>query len=93
MATYTVNRVHKGLSANGTHEHVEAICTTANLKYTRDQVIASINGADDWYTSVGGRSAKIIVVNNGCGRCHLKPYIRTTADSTTSDNLLSLPAC
>jgi hypothetical protein len=92
MAIFTVNRVQKGPALDRTHEHIEAVCTTENKKYLRSQVIASINGGDDWYTSVGGRSAKIIVVSR-CSRCTVAPYIRTTADSTTTDNLLSLPAC
>ena len=90
--TYIVVAVDKEQSLGRNHEHIAAVCTSDRSKYSRAQVIASVNAGNDWYTSAGGRSAKIIVVSQ-CGRCNLAPYIRTTADSTTTDNLLSLPAC
>jgi hypothetical protein len=93
VSTYYVNRVRKERAPNGVHEHVERVCTTQNLHYTRSQVIASIGAGNVWMTTTtGGQSSKIKVVAS-CGRCTTAPYIRTEADSTTSDNLLSLPIC
>jgi Protein of unknown function (DUF3892) len=89
---YIVVAVDKEQAPGRSHEHVAAVCTSDRIKHSRSQVISSINAGNDWYTSAGGRSAKIAVVSQ-CGRCNLAPYIRTTADSTTTDNLLSLPAC
>jgi hypothetical protein len=91
--SYTVVAVDKEPSPGRTHQHIASVCTTEPRKYLREQVIASIRLGNTWYTrSPSGTTSKIVVVA-GCSRCDLKPYIRTEADSTTSDNLLSLPSC
>jgi len=94
MTTHYVTRVRKAPSPGKTHEHIETVCTSDNQSYSRDHVIRTINGrTDEWYTrSPSGATAKIEVITK-CGRCDLKPYIRTVADTTTIDNLGSLPAC
>jgi hypothetical protein len=58
-------------------------------KWTRQQVIASINaGENAFYTSVGGKRADIGVVNGPNGA-----YLRTHADGYWNDNLLALAEC
>ncbi len=42
MSTYTVTRVRKELSADGTHRHLEGVITNTNTHWTRSQVVASI---------------------------------------------------
>jgi hypothetical protein len=53
---------------------------------------AAINGIEDgkwqFYTHVDGKSAWVVIAtHNG------RKYLKTEADTTTKDNLLSLPGC
>lgn len=58
-------------------------------KWTRDQVIASIRAkTNTFYTQVSGRRADIGIVDGPNG-----PYLRTHANGTWNDNLLSLSEC
>lgn len=58
-------------------------------RWTRQQVITSINaGTNTFYTLEGGKRAEIGVVNGPSG-----PYLRTYADGQWNDNLLALPEC
>lgn len=58
-------------------------------RWTRQQVIDSINARrDTFYTLVGGNRAEVGVVNGPNG-----PYVRTHADGKWNDNLLALPEC
>ena len=58
-------------------------------KWTRQQVIDSINAkTNTFFTMVGGKRANIGVVNGPNG-----PYLRTHADGVWNDNLLALPEC
>jgi hypothetical protein len=58
-------------------------------RWTRQQVIESINGGTNtFYTFVGGRRANVAVVNGPNG-----PYLRTHADGVWNDNLLALAEC
>ena len=60
-----------------------------NWKWTRQQVVDSINAkTNTFYTSVGGRRADVGVVNGPNG-----PHVRTHADGQWNDNLLALPEC
>src|SRR5947208_3071257 len=59
VATYTVTRVRKEQSADGTHEHIEGVCTTADVHYTRKEVVDSINAGNTWKTSADGYEAVI----------------------------------
>ncbi|MEK6225541.1 MAG: DUF3892 domain-containing protein [Chloroflexota bacterium] len=61
----------------------------ANWRWTRQQVIDSINnGTNTFYTLVGGRRANVGVWNGPGG-----PYVKTYADGAWNDNLLALPEC
>ncbi len=61
----------------------------ANWRWTRQQVIDSINnGTNTFYTLVGGRRANVGVINGPGG-----PYVKTYADGVWNDNLLALPEC
>jgi hypothetical protein len=61
----------------------------ATWRWTRAQVIESINAkTNTFYTFVGGTRANIGVVNGPNG-----PYVRTYADGKWNDNLLALPEC
>lgn len=59
-------RVHCGdlhsyeeLSADGTHRHIEGVCTSAGTHYTRQEVVDSINAGNTWKTSADGYEATI----------------------------------
>ena len=58
-------------------------------KWTRQQVIDSINASTNtFFTLEQGNRGNIGVVNGPNG-----PYLRTYADGQWNDNLLSLPEC
>jgi len=58
-------------------------------KWTRQQVIDSIEGkTNTFYTNVNGSRGNIGVVDGANGK-----YLRTYADGKWNDNLLSLPEC
>ncbi len=73
---------------NNTHEGIVNL-GGVNWKFTRQQVVDSINsGAHTFYTLVGGRRADVGVINGAHGQ-----YVRTRADGQWNDNLLALPEC
>ncbi|MBN9183500.1 MAG: DUF3892 domain-containing protein [Microbacterium sp.] len=92
MATYTVTKVRKERSADGSHRHIEGVITDSGVHYTRAEVVNSINAGHVWRTSNLGRTATIVPMSYcPSSTCLAKPYIRTNADGTTSDNLENLP--
>ena len=61
----------------------------ADWKWTRQKVIESIEaGTNSFFTNTTGRRADIGVVDGPHGK-----YLRTYANGTWNDNLLSLPEC
>jgi hypothetical protein len=94
VATYTVTKVRKQLSADGTHQHIEGVCTSSSTHYTRQEVVDSINAGNTWKTSADGYEATIATMAY-CPKanCLAKPYIRTNPDSTKKDNLENLDSC
>lgn len=94
MATYTVTKVRKEKSADGTHEHIEGVCTNSGVHYTRQEVVDSINAGNTWKTRADGYEATIKTMAY-CPKsnCLAKPYIKTNPDSTKKDNLENLDHC
>jgi hypothetical protein len=92
MATYIVTKVHKETSADGSHEHIDAVRTTANILYSRKQVVDSIGAGNAWVTAADGMSATITPVLS-CPHCSLSPYLKTNPDSSKKDNLENLDRC
>jgi hypothetical protein len=92
MSTYTVTKVRKEQSSDGSHRHIEGVITSGGVHYTRQQVVNSINAGNTWQTSAGGYTATINAITY-CPRanCYASPYIRTNPDSTRQDNLENLP--
>lgn len=94
MATYTVTKVRKELSTDGTHRHIAGVCTEGGTYYTRQEVVDSINSGNTWKTRADGYEATIEPISY-CPKaaCLAKPYIKTNPDSTKKDNLENLDPC
>ncbi len=94
MATFIVDRVRKELSADGSHRHIEGVCTDSGQHYTRKQVVDSISTGNTWKTRADGYEATIRPIRF-CPRpnCYAEPYITTNPDSTKKDNLENLDLC
>lgn len=94
MTMHTVTGVRKESSSDGSHRHIEGVCTTAGVHYTRKQVVDSIKAGNEWKTSADGYTATISVITY-CPRseCMATPYIKTNPDSTKKDNLENLDPC
>jgi Protein of unknown function (DUF3892) len=82
-------------SEGGAHEHVVGVCTTAGTYYTRAQVVAGLNAGEDWHTRGSDDSQATINESSVCPQsgCSASPYITTSPDHTTANNLDNLPAC
>ncbi len=90
----TVAKVRKEWSSDGTHRHIEGVCTTTGTHYTRKEVVDGINRGEDWHTSAGGTTAKIKPMRYcPAAACLASPYITTAPDHTTENNLENLPEC
>lgn len=88
-----VTHVRKEASSDGKHDHIALVKTTANLTYTRAQVVAGLDRGEDWRTKApSGHSAKIEKITYcPASGCYLSPYIRTNRDQYADDNLENLP--
>jgi hypothetical protein len=94
MTEFIVTKVRKELSDDGTHKHIEGVCTSGGVHYTRKEVVDGINEGNTWKTQADGYEAEIEVISY-CPRpgCVATPYIRTNPDSTRKDNLENLDPC
>jgi len=94
MAEFIVTKVRTELSDDGTHKHIEGVCTSGGVHYTRKEVVESINEGHAWKTRAGAYEAEIAILSY-CPKdgCLAKPYIRTNPDSTKKDNLENLDPC
>jgi hypothetical protein len=89
---FRVTGIRTEPSANQTHDHVAAIRQGTNPQLIRREVIAADlrdPSGDRYHVEVGDRRADLVAVP--CPICNVADYLRTTADSTTADLLLSLP--
>jgi hypothetical protein len=79
--------------AQSPHEHITHLGNpAANWKWTREQVIASIDGRTNTFFVIDpytGRRSNVGVVRVAARA----PYLRTHADGDWNDNLLSLNQC
>jgi hypothetical protein len=91
----TVVGVRKELSSDRTHRHIAGVCTTADLYYTREQVVKSLDSGESWKTQGSDGSQASIKKITYCPApsCYLKPYITTAPDHTTKNNLDNLKDC
>lgn len=94
MSTYQITAVRTEASASGTHEHISRVRlggTTTGDGISRATVIADLKdpNGDRYITYGGGKRADVEV--HSCPTCSFSDYITTDPDSTTKNNLLSLP--
>lgn len=77
------------------HEHIEGVCTADGVHYTRLQVVLAIRRGEQWITSGGGATARIRELDrcSVVSGCPAAPYITTTPDHSTANNLDNLPPC
>jgi hypothetical protein len=80
------------ISKRGNHHHAHERISSiggSGWKLSEDDAIKTIEGGkDEFYVSAGGRTVDVVVATHK-GR----KYLKTTADSYSPDNLLSLPEC
>jgi|GEM_PF-3373255 hypothetical protein len=77
--------------AGAMHKHITEVKTAGGRVLTRAEVVSKIKGGTESFcTKVDGKEPLVVVVT--CPHCANGSYIRTTEDSTTADNLLSLPS-
>ncbi|WP_020694989.1 DUF3892 domain-containing protein [Reyranella massiliensis] len=88
MADSIVTCINKVPRTNR-YEGITHLGVPGRWKWTREQVILSIESkTNTFYTLVHGKRADIGVVNGPNGK-----YLRTYADGVWNDNLLALPEC
>jgi hypothetical protein len=93
LAAYRVTGTGKGTEVTGgNHRHITKLCLEDGRQVPKATAISNIDsGIESYYTFADGQRANVEVVQR-CARCYAK-YLRTDADTTTKDNLLSLPDC
>jgi hypothetical protein len=92
VARFEVTGVRTEESSSGRHEHISHVSIgNRGVVLRRETVVADLRSpsGDRYFTDVRGRTANVIVVS--CSACSFCDYLRTDADSSTENNLLSLP--
>jgi hypothetical protein len=90
----TAVKVRKETSSDGTHRHIEGVCTADGSHYTRSQVVADLDRGVAWYSSGGGSPVAIRKLRFcPASACLATPYITTSPDGISKNNLDDLPAC
>jgi uncharacterized protein DUF3892 len=90
MADARVTCINKP-NRDSQHEHITHL-GGANWKWTREQVIVSIENRTNTFFVIdaAGHRSEVGVVDPGNGR---PKYLRTYADGDWNNNLLALPEC
>lgn len=94
MSTFEITAVRCETTANDPHEHISRVRlnnATTGEGYSRATIVKDLRDpeGDRYYTYGDGERATVVV--RGCPRCSYSDYITTLPDSTTKNNLLSLP--
>ena len=92
VGVYDITCINKQ-PRNDPHHRVTHVggwkATTGRWRKTEDEAIQLIRGGSQFTATGGGRTVEVEVAISPAGR----PYLRTKADGTTLDNLLSLSEC
>jgi hypothetical protein len=90
---FQITAVHTVKPSDRSHEHIERVELNNNprARISRAIVIKDLRDpyGDRYYTYGGGYRADVVV--RGCPYCSFGSYITTLPDSTTTNNLLTLP--
>ena len=91
----TVTKVRKESASDGSHRHIEGVCTVDGTHHTRRQVVDSITAGSVWVTRSPSGNTAVIRPITYCPAhgCMATPYITTRADDQKDDNLENLPLC
>lgn len=96
LAVY-VTKVRKESAGSGAdrHSHLVGVCVAEGAFYSNAQVVASINGGQEWRTRAADGSSAVIEPLRFCphSACVHSPYLTTKADKSRPDNLDNLPLC
>jgi hypothetical protein len=89
LTTHFIEAVHlvPGASPKA-HEHIESVKLTTGEGVLRSAVISGLRAGDLYFTNASPPAA---VYAHVCPFCGASDYITTIPDSTTANNLLSLP--
>jgi hypothetical protein len=89
MARLHVTCINKHPTHQDRHHRIQNI-GGSGWRHSEAEAIRHIDtGTNSYYTTGGGQTANVIIANHSSG----KRYLKTDADTTTKDNLLSLPEC
>jgi Protein of unknown function (DUF3892) len=93
MATYQITAVQTETTTSDPHEHITRVelSDKEDQRFSRSTIIADLEDpeGDRYYTYGGGERTTVVV--RSCPKCSRSDYITTLPDSTTKNNLLSLP--
>lgn len=83
----------------GNHEHISHLglgtTSTWNRRITVAEAIQNLRSAwsDRYYTVSPTTGIEAEVIEGGCETCGQRPYVRTTADGISDNNLGNLTYC
>jgi len=89
---FRVTGIRTEPSASETHDHVAAVRQGSNPQLiSRAMIVADLRdpSGDRYYVETPQHRADLVVA--ACPICDFGEYLRTSADRTTADLLLSLP--
>jgi hypothetical protein len=90
--TFQVTGIQTEPSTSETHDHVSALRQGTNPKLiSRALIVSDLRdpAGDRYYVETPEQQADLVVA--ACPICSFGDYLRTSADRTTADLLLSLP--
>ena len=99
MAEYQVTCVNMAPLSDGSHSHITHLGLGGSggwrNRITVSEAISQLRSpyGDRYYTVSPSTGRRADVIVGSCETCDQRPYVRTTADRTSDNNLLSLPNC
>lgn len=88
MASYQITHVRVSTATASSTEHITHVLLTGGVTETREEVVRYIDGGHEYFYTYGWTGRAVVETVHPNGR---PAYIRTKANSTTTDNLLNLP--